>query len=72
MRGAAGGARVEHMDVILHMDRGTEPVTGWLKHGSESTSLVFTGYLELLGLLERLRDAAPVAIVEDRPGDGRS
>lgn len=48
------------MDVILHLDRGTEPATGWLEQGSESTRLAFTGYLELLGLLETLRAVASV------------
>ena len=72
MRAVVSGARVDHMDVILHLDRGTEPVTGWLRQGSESTSLAFIGYLELLALLERLRDIAPVAIVDDGRSGVRS
>ena len=50
------------MDVILHMERGTEPATGWLKEGPESTSLMFIGYTELLALLEALRAKPPVGV----------
>ncbi len=49
------------MDAILHLDAGADPIAGWLRPGPGAASVAFTGYTELLALLERLREATTPA-----------
>jgi hypothetical protein len=57
MRHPARGARLRTVEPPLHLDllleRGAEPISGWINVAGRPP-LEFNGYLELMGLLERV------------------
>lgn len=57
-RAGAGGEGGWRMDAILHVELGAGPIAGWLRPGGATAALAFTGYTELLALVEGLREAS--------------